>query len=328
MVWRCLVALLALLLITPAVAQDTSSFEGRWALLADGRVLAILELQPDRSGNGRWRGAWLRPDKMSITSSHEVFSISGPVMRKPLLSAGRHAEGLNIRIAARAGEVAAEFLFKVLDADHAELGWANPQDIRPLPLVRTTLQAQVEPRGSHKAQYLISTPLPSDAEMKALFDADQADRQSGQNINWAVVSRRDEERRARTMELMNAGRLRSGDDFWHAAFIFQHGGQSDSYLLAHTLAVIAAARGRSDATWIAAATLDRYLQNIGQKQIYGTQFSSPPGRPTTQDPYHRTLISDALREALGVPAKEAQEVQRAEFERRARRRVSRRTPPR
>jgi hypothetical protein len=29
-----------------------------------------------------------------------------------------------------------------------------------------------------------------------------------------------------------------------------------------------------DARWIAAATLDRYLQRIGQPQVFGTQFSS------------------------------------------------------
>ncbi len=323
-----MVALLLLLLTTPAAAQGTSTFEGRWALLADGRVLAILELQPDNGANGGWRGAWLRPDRMSITSGHEVFSISGPVVRRPLLSARRHAEGLELSIAARAGEDPSRFLFKVVDADHAELGWVDPRAIRPMPLIRSTPQAQVEPQWSPRAHHVISTPYPSNAEMKALFDADQADRQSGQNINWAVVGRRDEERRARTLELMNAGRLRSGDDFWHAAFIFQHGGQADFYLLAHTLAVIAAARGRSDATWIAAATLDRYLQSIDQKQIYGTQFSTPPGRPTTQTPYNRTLISDALREALGVPAREAQETQRAEFERRAREREARPVPPR
>lgn len=140
--------------------------------------------------------------------------------------------------------------------------------------------------------------------------------------------RRDEERRARTLALLNSGKLRSGDDFWRAAFVFQHGSEPNSYLLAHTLAVIATARGRRDATWIAAATLDRYLQNIGQKQIYGTQFTTRPGQPTTQEPYDRTLVSDALRAALGVPPLEAQETQRSDFERSAREAEARPSPPR
>lgn len=78
--------------------------------------------------------------------------------------------------------------------------------------------------------------------------------------------------------------------------------------------MIAAARGREDATWIAAATLDRYLINAGQKQIYGTQFNSLNNGPLTQDPYDRSVVSDALRMALGVPALKDQEKRRQKFE--------------
>lgn len=323
MAWRWMMALLLSLWAAPAATQGMSTFEGRWALLADGRVLAILELRPDSSAKGGWIGAWLRPDRMTIASSHEVSSISGPVVRRPLLSAIRHSTGLELSVAGRAGEAPSRFLFKVVDAEHAELGLVDPLAVPPIPLVRTTPQAVVEPQWSAQAYHAISTPYPSNAEIETLFDADQADRQPGSNIDWAVVSRRDEERRARTLTLLNTGKLRSGDDFWHAAFIFQHGGEANSYLLAHTFAVIAAARGRRDATWIAAATLDRYLQKVGQKQIYGTQFSTPPGRSTTQEPYDHSLVNDVLRVALGVPAREAQETQRAEFERRAREREAR-----
>ena len=160
---------------------------------------------------------------------------------------------------------------------------------------------------------------PSNAEMKAIFDADQADRAPGAAaIDWTVVAPRDAARRARTLALVAAGALKSGDDYWHAAFILQHGDTPDDFLLAHTFAVIAAARGRADATWIAAASLDRYLQRSGKPQIYGTQFRTPRGQPVTQEPYDRTLVSDALRQALGVPGQAGQERQRAEFEARAR----------
>ena len=118
--------------------------------------------------------------------------------------------------------------------------------------------------------------------MTAIFDADQADRaHGGAAIDWSVVTPRDEARRARTLALLDAGALHSGDDFWHAAFVFQHGSQPDDFLLAHTLAVIAAARGRADASWIAAATLDRYLQNIGRPTL-GTQYHMPAGQQATQ----------------------------------------------
>ena len=40
----------------------------------------------------------------------------------------------------------------------------------------------------------------------------------------------------------------------------------------HILATEAVGLGYSRAKWISAATLDRYLQQIGQKQVFGTQY--------------------------------------------------------
>jgi hypothetical protein len=73
--------------------------------------------------------------------------------------------------------------------------------------------------------------------------------------------------------------------------------------------MIAMKKGYTDAIWIAAATLDRYLQSIKQPQIYGTQFLTPKGGSTTQEPYNRTLISDALRHQLQVSGLAAQAAQ-------------------
>lgn len=79
--------------------------------------------------------------------------------------------------------------------------------------------------------------------------------------------------------------------------------------------MIAVTRGRVSALWIGAATLDRYLQNIGKPQIYGTQFKwNSKDQPTTQEPYDRTLIADSLRRALGVPSQATQEEQRQRYD--------------
>ncbi len=90
--------------------------------------------------------------------------------------------------------------------------------------------------------------------------------------------------------------------FYHAAFVFQRGDLAEDCLKAHALAVVAAARGKPEAAWIAAATLDRYLQRIGQPQIYCTQYLHLDGNAWTQEPYRRDLLSDALRDATGVPS--------------------------
>jgi hypothetical protein len=79
--------------------------------------------------------------------------------------------------------------------------------------------------------------------------------------------------------------------------------------------MVALNKSRSSALWIASATLDRYLQASNRPQVLGTQFFIPPDdRPTTQEPYDRGLISDALRRALGVPPLAAQDEQRKQYD--------------
>lgn len=155
-----------------------------------------------------------------------------------------------------------------------------------------------------------------DPEMTAIFDADQAARADPAAIDWSKLSVADANRRARAQALLDAGRLRSADDFHHAAFVFQHGDAPDDFLKAHALALVAAAKGKPEAAWIAAATLDRFLQRSGLPQVYGTQFQARPDGSWTQEPYRRDLLSDALRRATGVPPLAEQEVQRNEWERR------------
>lgn len=163
----------------------------------------------------------------------------------------------------------------------------------------------------------LATPAPAQTadnpEMAKMFAEDQAVRENikpEQYKDMAFVRRMiadDAARRTRTRTLLDAGKLTTAEDYYAAAFVFQHGGTPEDYLLAHTLALASAARGRKDASWIAAATLDRYLQSIGQKQIYGTQFGRKGNEPVTQDPYDRALIPDSLRTALGVPVQADQD---------------------
>jgi hypothetical protein len=99
-------------------------------------------------------------------------------------------------------------------------------------------------------------------EMATLFEADQETRRNAtpddyQNQDFVLrMIEEDETRRTQTQDLLAEGALATANDYYRAAFIFQHGGKPESYLLAHTLAVAAAARGHERAPWIAAATLD------------------------------------------------------------------------
>ncbi len=168
----------------------------------------------------------------------------------------------------------------------------------------------------------------SNPEMKRIYDADQADRQGNPGaFDQSKVGPRDLERRRRTRQLLADGRLHTGADFVEAAYVFQHGDAADDFLVAHTLAVVAVKKGDKRGPYIAAASLDRYLQWTGQKQIYGTQTTTHDGGQWTKDPYNRDLISDALRGELTVPNLAAQDAQLKKMETQAVPAVQPASPP-
>jgi hypothetical protein len=61
--------------------------------------------------------------------------------------------------------------------------------------------------------------------------------------------------------------------------------------------------------WIAAATLDRYLEESGKSRCLETQFSFDAQRHWRQEPYDRDLVSDALRRQLAGPTQDLQSEQ-------------------
>ena len=141
------------------------------------------------------------------------------------------------------------------------------------------------------------------AEMAAIFAADRA---FVEQMHAA-----DAARRVQTRALLDAGALKTGADYRAAAFVFQHGSTPEDYLLAHSLAVAAVAKGDADAAWIAAATLDRYLQMTDKPQIYGTQTRKTRDAPATLEPYDRALVPDSLRAVFGVPPQAEQDARLA-----------------
>mgnify|MGYP003365199264 CR=1 FL=1 len=141
--------------------------------------------------------------------------------------------------------------------------------------------------------------------LKAMFDADQAEREQDP-INWVTLVPNDMKRRAELHRMLEQNTVTTGLDYYEAAFIQQHGLKPDDYLLAHVLAMAALAKGYTQAGWIAAATLDRYLQQNRHPQIFGTQTVIRPVPGTgkeeapTRAPFDTTLVPDSLRATLGV----------------------------
>jgi hypothetical protein len=136
------------------------------------------------------------------------------------------------------------------------------------------------------------------------------------NISAEEYYRHGDARRAEVRKLLEEGKLTSGEDFSDAALIFQHGQTPEEFLFAHVLAVEALIRGGSADTWLAAATLDRYLQAVNRPQIFGTQYPGdkaagntpkPQVDPhvmniqRTQQPYDAKLLPESVRQDFCVP---------------------------
>lgn len=151
--------------------------------------------------------------------------------------------------------------------------------------------------GPHPA----SAPDPdNNAELQALCDADQADRQDLGSTNWLQVSARDKAREERVRAMLDASLIRTARDYFNAALICQHSMAIEGIQFAHELAMISAALGDSRGRWLMAASYDRLLNRLGQPQRFGTQYSQKSG-----EPYRLAEISpgvtDDMRRAINVP---------------------------
>ncbi len=294
------------LLLTSSVAAHCAT--GSWALNASDQAMFRLHIDMTPTG---MVAVWERPAHFR-TNGESFSKISGPVQRRPAKSVKFVNGELELSFDdKKPGSAPDIFRVHCVDADHLEVVYLDT-GFEPFRFVRLHAPTPVLGPWNAGRDYVRLIERLTNAEMTAIFDADQADRHVA-DIDWSIIGVADEKRRIRTEELLNTGALHSGDDFYHAAFVFQHGRTSEDYLKAHLLAMIATARGKPDAVWIAPATLDRYLQSVGKPQVLGTQYNAPKDATATQEPYDRELVSDAMRKALHVPTLAEQEERRREY---------------
>lgn len=145
--------------------------------------------------------------------------------------------------------------------------------------------------------------LPDNSRLSAIFKQDQQVRQESP-IDWAVVAVQDKAHRAEVLRLLKAGELRTANDHYHAAMVFQHGEDLDEIRLAFSLAQISVTLdpAHKQARWLSAAAWDRILMTKKVPQWYGTQYSQPtPGAPMELYKVDESVISDDERAAMNVP---------------------------
>ena len=152
---------------------------------------------------------------------------------------------------------------------------------------------------------LTQTP-PDNAELIRLHNEDQSDRTpaDGKTIDWSIVGPRDKARLARTKELYSQNQLITPNDYYHAALILQHGSVPEDFLLAHEFCIVAISKGKNDkhTRWLAAASEDRFLMNIGRPQRFGTQYQAVP--PTAPYKLYQVDkgVTDELRRQMNTPS--------------------------
>lgn len=148
----------------------------------------------------------------------------------------------------------------------------------------------------------------SDSEVTKICADDQAVRQQ----DWSKltskqmqdIGKNDKARLKRTIELLEAGRIVTGEDFDHASLVLQHGSCWNDYSLAHELSICSLLLGNKKAAWLSAATYDRMLGSGGYRQRFGTQYGSVGHGPFSLDLVDTTGINDSERTAMRCPTLE------------------------
>lgn len=156
---------------------------------------------------------------------------------------------------------------------------------------------------------LLLAPLTSlatdNAELRSIKDADQSDRRSApMPEQWREISRCDQERRERVLEILKSGQLTTAWDYFNAALVLQHGGSTEDIRLAHSLSTVAATIDpeHPSAKWLMAASWDRLMIRLNKPQWYGTQSTRDSSGKFVLAPVEPDTVSDADRAALGVPS--------------------------
>lgn len=143
------------------------------------------------------------------------------------------------------------------------------------------------------------TEITDNEELKTMYQSDQSERMSG-TIDWSIVAKKDKSRLKRVKELLDSGKVRTSEDYYHTAMIFQHGMDTVASGIAVKMMEKAIALDSTRNKWLLAAAIDRHLMRKGEPQIYGTQFTRNQGEPWRLYNIDTTVISDQERIAYGV----------------------------
>jgi hypothetical protein len=144
-------------------------------------------------------------------------------------------------------------------------------------------------------------PEKQKARSKELHDmviSDQKDRENWQNLSdeeREIVMENDLNRRKQVGQILGEGCFKTTEDYAAASLIYQHGDVPDHYYQAFIWANRAVELGDIKQKGLVAVTIDRYLVNIGKKQLFGSQAYSDTQTPCACLQPVETSFPDSLR---------------------------------
>lgn len=108
------------------------------------------------------------------------------------------------------------------------------------------------------------------SERRKVFGRDGDKDASKEDIRW--LERQDIQRQKILEEYLKKYPLKTAEEYYWVAMLFQHGKKIKDYRKAHQYAEKSRRLGYKPAAWLSAATLDRYLKSFGRCQKFGTQY--------------------------------------------------------
>lgn len=121
-----------------------------------------------------------------------------------------------------------------------------------------------------------------------------------------AVLRRDKKRLKKVRKLINNARIKTAEDYYRAALIYQHNRPPEGCSMAYILALQADKMGyRPKANemhplWLAAAAIDRWLVSFNRPQYFGTQWMKNNEGMRIRRPVD-PIITDEERKKWHVP---------------------------
>lgn len=117
-------------------------------------------------------------------------------------------------------------------------------------------------------------------ELALIVKTDQDARKNFENMSseqMQTMAKEDNERRQRIGQIFGEGCISSAGDFAAAAWVFQHSDVPEHFFQTFLWAKKAVELGDTKQKRLMALGIDRYLVNIGQKQLFASQATKPNG---------------------------------------------------